>query len=141
MISHVRVKLKAQQKLVANRNYDVDRLKSEDVKAQYQTIIMNRFEAPADREDMDGEERWSNIKEVVNGTAKEAISYKKKHQEPWVNENSRVLSETQIKRFISSQGHRKIINNSSGFHKTQKYNVNKRHYSPNTSLRLEGCLS
>ena len=75
-VSRVKVKLKAQQKPVWSRKYDVDRLKSEDVKTQYQTTIRNRLDLFAVKECMDGEERWSNFKEVVNGGAKEVIRHK-----------------------------------------------------------------
>ena len=55
----------------------MDRLKAENVKARYQAATRNRFEVLAEREDMDGEERWSNFEELVNDTTMEINSFKK----------------------------------------------------------------
>ena len=41
---------------------------------------------------MGDEENCSNFKKVVNGSAKDVISLKKTHHEPWVSEGYRVLS-------------------------------------------------
>ena len=95
VVSKLRVKLRAFQTRSPQKKYDVDRLKSEEIRSQYQATIGGRFAALADRDDMDGEERWLSFKEVTNKSAVEVIGFKKRQHKPWISERSRDLSEKQ----------------------------------------------
>ena len=95
VVSKLRIKLKAHQKQMTNRKYDVDRLKTEEVRREYETSIGSRFTALADREDMDAEQIWTNFKTATKEVAKEVLGFKRRQHKPWITERSRVLSEKQ----------------------------------------------
>lgn len=95
VVAKIRIKLKAHQRPQTNRKYDVDRLRCDEVCEHYKIAVGGRFAALEEREDMNGEEMWNNMKMATNATAEEVIGYKKKHHKPWITERSRVLSEKQ----------------------------------------------
>ena len=96
-IAKIRIKLKAHAKQKRNPKYDIERLKSQDIRTSYQANIGGRFAALSDREDMDAEERWINFRTETNEVAKEVIGFKRRQHKPWITEASRALSEKQRK--------------------------------------------
>ena len=106
VVSRLQLKLEAHQKQMRNPKYDVDRLKSQNVRKQYQTNVGEKFAVRRDREDMDADERWKRFKITTNYAAKEEIGYKRKQHKPWITEASRSLSEKQRRLRVEAEDQR-----------------------------------
>ena len=77
----LRVKLNAQKKQMKNRKYDVDGLKMDQVRVEYEASIGGRFAALANREDIDAEEMLTRFKTTTNEVAKDGTGFiKRRHR-------------------------------------------------------------
>ena len=94
VIVKMRLKLRAENGNI-KRKYDVDKLKCQDIREEYQRKIEERLEEIIDSEEMGLEEQWEVIKMGTTEVAKDVLGYRKKNTKPWISEHSRELSNRQ----------------------------------------------
>jgi hypothetical protein len=102
VIANIRLKFKIKKRPNYPRQYDVFRLKNENLRQTYEIEIGGRFAPLLDQPDTDTQTMWEEIKTVFSETSKKLLGYKKNQQQkPWIskeviqlaNERSRVKQE------------------------------------------------
>jgi len=87
--ARIQIKLKSLRKKRAQQALDLDALKDKDVKTKFCLELNNRFsllEEKENRTDLEVEECWKNIKDVVKEMARKVIGHKRGSiKEKWIS--------------------------------------------------------
>ncbi|XP_064110265.1 uncharacterized protein LOC135218050 [Macrobrachium nipponense] len=97
VISKIRIKIQANQEKRRTIKFDVDNLRNERVKQQYEVKVGGKFAALIGMEnmDMDSEESWAILSSDTKDVATEVLGYKRINSKPWFSDEAKVLSEEQ----------------------------------------------
>ena len=103
ILAKLRIKLKKHGHNTQNcrPKYQVGLLQSEEKRNEFQLELSNRFQALENLEEMDINEHWEKVKEVVNTTCTNKLGPKKRVHKDWVTTDS--LEKIKARREIKEQ--------------------------------------
>ena len=99
VMAAVKIKLKRIQKQIPERRFDVDNLKKEATKLEYQNAIKEQAEKleaelHCDKAESQVEHLWERIKQIYTETATKVLGFKNKvKRAPWISDEILELSD------------------------------------------------
>lgn len=99
VVANIRLKVAAKRTMAERRHgkYDVGRLKNKDVMRQFNIELNNRFSNLEAEENETVDEKWTKIKNTINGTCNDILGTARKRKDPWISDRTWNLIEERRK--------------------------------------------